>query len=114
MFASLHDPQTFLIHDIRFHRKVAAASANPILGSLVEMVSAVFYERRRRTANRARDLRPAGEIHRQIYQAIRDHDRARAQTLMYEHLLVAEREQESEGPEIHPEAQEQARGDKGI
>ena len=112
MFASLHDPQTFLIHDIRFHRKVAAASGNPILGSLVEMVSAVFYERRRRTANRARELRPAGEIHRQIYQAIRDHDRARAQTLMYEHLLVAEREQESEGPELRSDIEEQPRGDR--
>ena len=114
MFASLHDPQAFLIHDIRFHRKVAAASANPILGSLVEMVSAVFYERRSRTANRARDLRPAGEIHRQIYQAIRDHDRARAQALMCEHLLVAEREPESEGPELRSDAEEQARGDKAI
>ena len=100
MFASLNDPQAFLIHDICFHRKVAAASRNPILGSLVEMVSAVFYERRRGTANRARDLRPTGEIHRQIYQAIRDHDRVRAQTLMYEHLLSAEREQESEGPDL--------------
>jgi len=109
MFASLHDPQTFLIHDIRFHRKVAAASGNPILGSLVEMVSAVFYEKRKRTANRARDLRPAGEIHRQIYQAIRDHDRARAQALMFEHLLVAEREQESEGPEVHPGDEEDRR-----
>ena len=82
MFASLHDPQVFLVHGIRFHRKAVAAAANPILGSLVEMVSAVFYERRTRTANRARDLRPTSENHRQIYQAIRDHDRARAQTLM--------------------------------
>ena len=112
MFASLHDPQTFLIHDILFHRKVAAASGNPILGSLVEMVSAVFYEKRKRTANRDRDLRPAGEIHRQIYQAIRDHDRARAQTLMYEHLLIAEQEQESEGPELRSDTEEQPRGDR--
>src|SRR6478609_6110270 len=49
MFASLDDAQTFLIHDIRFHRAVAAASGNPILASLVEMVSALFYEQRRKT-----------------------------------------------------------------
>jgi DNA-binding FadR family transcriptional regulator len=35
-------------------------------------------------------------MHRQIYQAIRVRDRARAQELMFEHLARAEREQESE------------------
>ena len=101
MFACLDDQQAFLVHDIRFHRAVAAASGNPILGSIVEMVSALFYEQRRRTANRARDQRPVAEMHRQIYQAIRARDRVRAQHLMHEHLLRAEREQESEGSELH-------------
>ena len=32
MFASLDDAQAFLIHDIRFHRAVAAASGNPDSG----------------------------------------------------------------------------------
>ena len=40
----------FLVHDINFHRGVAAASGNPIVASLVEMVSALYYERRRETA----------------------------------------------------------------
>src|SRR6476659_6457944 len=57
MFASLDDAQAFLIHDIRFHRAVAAASGNPILASLVEMVSALFYEQRRRTVTNGRDLK---------------------------------------------------------
>ena len=43
----------FLVHDINFHRGVAAASGNPIVASLVEMVSALYYERRRDTAARA-------------------------------------------------------------
>ena len=51
MFASLDEPHAFLIHDIRFHRAVADASGNPILASLVEMVSALFYEQRRKTAS---------------------------------------------------------------
>ena len=61
LFASLHDPEVFLVHDINFHRGVAAASGNPIVASLVEMVSALYYERRRDTAARAsdRDLRDA-------------------------------------------------------
>jgi GntR family transcriptional regulator, transcriptional repressor for pyruvate dehydrogenase complex len=96
MFASVGEPQMFLVHDIRFHRAVAAASDNPILASIVEMVSALFYEQRRRTADLARDPRSVAEMHRQIYQAIRVRDRARAQELMFEHLSRAEREQESE------------------
>jgi GntR family transcriptional repressor for pyruvate dehydrogenase complex len=87
------------VHDIRFHRAVAAACGNPILASVVEMVSGMFYEQRRRTASRARDRRPAAEMHRQIYQAIRDRDRGRAEELMAEHLRTSELEQESEGPE---------------
>ena len=96
MFASVDDPQTFLVHDIRFHRAVAAASGNPILASLVEMVSALFYEQRRRTAQRARHLKATADMHHQIYQAIRGRDSARARQLMDEHLVRAEREQEQE------------------
>src|SRR6185503_6626401 len=39
MFAWLNDPQQFLVHDMAFHRAVAAASGNPTLATLVEMVS---------------------------------------------------------------------------
>jgi GntR family transcriptional repressor for pyruvate dehydrogenase complex len=91
LFASLNDRQVFLVHDINFHRGVAAASGNPIVASMVEMVSALYYERRRTTAERAvdRDLRDAAEAHRHIYQAIRAKDGERARRLMQEHLLRA-------------------------
>jgi len=89
LFASIDDPQAFLLHDIRFHQAVAAASGNPILGALVEMVSALYYERRRETATLAtdRNLRDAADLHRSIYQAIRTHDADRARAIMNEHLL---------------------------
>jgi GntR family transcriptional repressor for pyruvate dehydrogenase complex len=89
LFASMTDPQTFLVHDIRFHRAVAAASGNPILASLVEMVSALYYERRRETAARASDRNhlDAAGLHRRIYQAIRSRNEAQAKQLMNEHLL---------------------------
>ena len=48
-FAYSSNGDAFLEHDIKFHQAVAAASDNPILGSLVEMVSKMFYELRRRT-----------------------------------------------------------------
>src|SRR5947207_9549793 len=38
MFASMQDPQEFLVHDVRFHRAVAMGSHNPVLAALVEMV----------------------------------------------------------------------------
>jgi GntR family transcriptional repressor for pyruvate dehydrogenase complex len=91
LFASLNDRQVFLVHDINFHRGIAAASGNPIVASFVEMVSALYYERRRMTAERAvdRDLRDAADAHRQIYQAVRAKDVERARRLMSEHLLRA-------------------------
>jgi GntR family transcriptional regulator, transcriptional repressor for pyruvate dehydrogenase complex len=79
-YASMDDPQAFLVHDIRFHRSVAAASGNPIVASLVEMVSALFYDERTKTARRAteRNHREAAERHHLIYKAIRARKPARA------------------------------------
>ena len=64
MFASLDQPLTFLLHDITFHRAIARASHNPILASLIEMVSAMFYEQRKANVGAPRDLREAAEMHR--------------------------------------------------
>jgi GntR family transcriptional regulator, transcriptional repressor for pyruvate dehydrogenase complex len=89
LFASMDDPQKFLVHDINFHRSVAAASGNPIIAAVVEMVSALYYEQRRETAAQAsdRDLRDAAESHREIYQAIRARHADQARHAMNEHLL---------------------------
>ncbi len=91
LFASMSDPQLFLVHDINFHRAVAAASGNPIVASLVEMVSALYYERRRDSAAKAsnRDLRDAADMHRRIYQAIRARDAEGARSAMHAHLMQA-------------------------
>ena len=96
MFASLADPQAFLLHDVRFHRAIAVASHNPVLAALVEMVSAFNYERRRLTVERSRDLKDAAEMHRCLYTAVRDHDVERARREMTQHLDRARRAQASE------------------
>src|SRR5689334_6526133 len=98
LFASMADPQVFLVHDINFHRAVAAASGNPIVASLVEMVSALYYERRRETAAHAseRDMRDAAEMHRKIYQAIRARDADEARRAMQTHLMQASAHQAKE------------------
>jgi GntR family transcriptional regulator, transcriptional repressor for pyruvate dehydrogenase complex len=91
LFASLDDPHMFLVHDISFHRAVASASGNPIVASLMEMVSALYYEQRRVTAERAseRNLRDAADAHRRIYQAIRLRDADTARQAMNDHLTEA-------------------------
>lgn len=89
MFASLDSPQDFLRHDLGFHRAVAAACGNPILTSLVEMLSQVFYERRRETVERARDIRESADMHRRIYMAIRHRDSGAAREAMDRHLQLS-------------------------
>ena len=98
LFAAIPEPERFLVHDIDFHRAVAAASGNPIVASLVEMVSALYYEQRRDTAARAseRDLRDAAEMHRRIYQAIRARDAEGARSAMNAHLVQASQYQAQE------------------
>jgi GntR family transcriptional repressor for pyruvate dehydrogenase complex len=91
LFASLQQPHAFLVHDIDFHKAVGAASGNPIVASLMEMVSALYFEQRRETAERASgdNLRGAAEAHRRIFQAIRARDADAARSAMNQHLLEA-------------------------
>ncbi len=99
MFASLDDPEQFLVHDMRFHQVVAASSGNRILTALMNMVATVLFDVRRKTVNRARDLKESAEMHRQIYRAIRDRNTDAARNAMRDHLMLAQRAQESEEKE---------------
>jgi GntR family transcriptional repressor for pyruvate dehydrogenase complex len=112
MFASLHDPQAFLVHDVRFHRSLALSSHNHVLAALVEMVSALVYERRRLTVERARDLKESAEMHRRIYAAIRDRVPERARHEMSEHLTLARMAQASEEAQ-EPKPETNDKGDGG-
>lgn len=96
MYASVGNPLQYLVHDIRFHRAVAAASQNPILIALMEMVTAVLYDLRRETIERARDFNESLALHRRIYRAIREGDGDEARAAMSEHLLRAEQAYRSE------------------
>lgn len=96
MFATLGEPQKFLVHDVHFHRSIAAAAGNPVLLALVEMISSLVYEQRRMTVERAHDLKESAEMHRRIYQAIRDKDPERARAEMTRHLDLARQAQASE------------------
>ena len=96
MFASIDDVHRFLVHDIRFHRAVAAAARNPLLAAIMEMVADLFYDHRKKTVDRWRDAPEAAEQHRRIYQAIRAGDVERARREMDTHLQWAQEAQEIE------------------
>lgn len=96
MYATFDEPQEYLIHDMRFHRTIAEASGNPILAVLMETITAVLYDERRKTVERSRDLKQSAEIHREIYRAIRSRNAREARAVMERHLRMAESAQVSE------------------
>jgi len=102
MFASLDDPQAYLVHDIQFHRSVAAGSGNPVLATLIDTVAEMVYETRRLTVERARDLRQSAEMHRRIYRAVKAKDSELARREMSEHLDMARQAQATEEREAKP------------
>jgi GntR family transcriptional regulator, transcriptional repressor for pyruvate dehydrogenase complex len=99
MFASLDAPEQFLIHDMRFHQSVAAASGNRILTALMNMVATILFEVRSKTVKRAKDLKESAEMHRHIYRAIRERNSEAARNAMREHLVRAQKAQETEDTE---------------
>src|SRR5579885_1934550 len=96
MYATFHEPQEYLIHDMRFHRTIAEASGNPILAVLMETITAALYDERRKTVERSQDLRQSAEIHRALYRAIRSRNAKEARAIMEQHLELAESAQRSE------------------
>ena len=98
MFASLNSPLDYLIHDVMFHRTIAQASGNPILAAIMETVTSSMYDKRRKTVERATDLRESAEMHREIYRAIRARKTGEASKLMEQHLRMAQTAQGMERP----------------
>ena len=96
MYATVDDPDEYLIHDVRFHRTIAAASGNPILASLMETITSALYDGRRKTAVLSRSLKDSADVHREIYRAIRTRNSAEAQRLMERHIQRAREAQDAE------------------
>jgi len=96
MYASLADPHEYLVHDVRFHRTIARASGNPILGALMETITANLYDGRRTTVQNSQDLMESAGMHREIYRAIRSHNPPQAKLTMEKHLNLARMAQAAE------------------
>lgn len=96
MYASLNDPEQYLVHDMQFHQTVAAASGNRILTTLMNMVAATLYEARSKTVHRALDLKESAEQHHNIYRALREHNVENARRAMRDHLIETQKAQRLE------------------
>lgn len=99
MYASLDEPEQYLLHDMQFHQTIAAASGNRILTSLMNMVAAILYDSRSKTVKRAKDLKQSAEQHHRIYRAMRDHDPESARQAMHDHLIETQKAQKLEEAE---------------
>lgn len=96
MYATVNDPEEYLIHDVRFHRTIAQASGNPILAALMETITTALYDDRRKTVELSRNLRDSADTHREIYRAIRAKNSTEARKVMERHLELAKTAQDSE------------------
>ena len=103
MYASLDDPKQYLVHDMRFHQIIAAASGNRILTSLMNMVATILFEYRSKTVKRARDLKDSAEQHRNIYRAMRERSTVAAREAMHDHLIKTQAAQRLELVENFPD-----------
>src|SRR6185369_15563823 len=93
---SIEEPEEYLVHDMRFHQTIAAASGNRILTALMNMVAAILFDVRSKTVHRAHDLKESAEMHRQIYRAIRERNPEAARNTMRDHLMLAQTAQSKE------------------
>jgi GntR family transcriptional repressor for pyruvate dehydrogenase complex len=96
MFATLDEPEEYLVHDMRFHQTIAAASGNRIITALMNMVVSILFDVRSKTVYRAHDLKESAEMHRQIFRSIREGNVEAARNAMRDHLLLAQKAQAEE------------------
>lgn len=99
MFASLDEPEQYLVHDMQFHQTIAAASNNRILTALMNMVATILFDTRSKTVKRAKDLKESAEQHRNIYRAMRERDPEAASAAMHDHLIETQKAQRLEEEE---------------
>lgn len=96
MYASLNMPEQYLVHDMRFHQIVAAASGNRILTSLMNMIATILFDSRSKTVKRAKDLKESTEQHHNIYRALRDRNPEAAERAVHDHLIKTQKAQRLE------------------
>lgn len=90
MYATINEPEQYLLHDVWFHHTIAEAAGNQVLLALMDMISTMFCKKRSKTAEFATDRKKSIEEHREIYRALRDMKPKEACAAMERHLISSE------------------------
>jgi DNA-binding FadR family transcriptional regulator len=92
MAAEIKDPDSYLEHDVQFHRLLAEASPNLVARAIMASIEQPLRSSRRLTNTIPHALDQAQAEHQQIYQRLRDRDADGAALAMREHLLRSEQQ----------------------
>lgn len=89
----------FIVYDLEFHRLLGVASHNPVMLQLIDALAGLLRETRERTTWSVVRLGPGTAPNRRdhwaIFEAVRQHDPARAGELMRKHLERVQRDLQS-------------------
>ena len=88
------DPEAFIDADMRFHRTIAEASANPLVGSLLDSVGELLRSQRMKYFSVPSAPERAQRHHRVILEMLVNHDVDGARAAMDEHLQQVARDVE--------------------
>jgi len=83
---SLDDSETFLEEDLRFHRALSIAAHNILFTAILESLSRLMTESRRKLLLNERDLSNSFRDHQNVFREIREQNRAGAREAMFQHL----------------------------
>lgn len=86
--AASADIAAFSVSDDAFHQHIAAISQDPLLDALYQVVMDLLEDQRQMSLSHPEALAKAAAAHRDIFDAIRDHDPDRAEHAMRGHLAT--------------------------
>jgi len=84
--ANLGDPEVFLKEDLRFHAVLSTAVNNILFTSILESLSYLMLESRRKLLQNEKDVSNSYNDHRELFEKICKRDREGARAAMLHHL----------------------------
>jgi GntR family transcriptional repressor for pyruvate dehydrogenase complex len=84
--ANLDNPLAFLVEDLNFHNAIAQAAHNVLFTAILESLSHLMTEGRRKLLLTEQDLSKSFHNHQRIYQEIQVHNKTGARGAMFDHL----------------------------
>lgn len=84
--ANLDNPESFLVEDLNFHNAIAEAAHNVLFTGILESLSQLLLESRRKLILTERDLSNSFKDHQLVFRGIAARHRTAAREAMFSHL----------------------------